>query len=357
MAVSLAGCSDEDSSTDRDKGSAAAADTNVAGRYLCFDVVLDDRDIKQNSTADELLESAKTQYEYVKSDDEKKAQADGIGRIIELNDDFSFKYNSYSVMQTMDFSGSYKLDDGKIKFSYDKYVKTLFGIQSRINAKMFDEPEVTEIKTGENDEDGYGKALERANKTGTFLKYIGPDDYYSLFGDSPAFKCTSLPAATGNCRYMSEYSVLDVFRQRKTLPAHMNYEFLEKHGDFLCGNTAGWELESSYEYGKPFTITYDPEAILDDWNFFDDDIQRENAISNIKKSYGELEKSTIEFSDGEWVWKNSGGDTLSNGTYSESEQHKGFIIVRADEKSSESAVNEYIYFDGKGIYYPYGLKL
>ena len=68
------------------------------------------------------------------------------------------------------------------------------------------------------------------------------------------------------------------------------------------------------------------------------------------------DKTKIEFSDGKWKWLRSDGSTISQGTYSESAKHEGFIVIRASDNNT-FVMNEYIYIEDGNIYYPYWIKI
>ena len=232
------------------------------------------------------------------------------------------------------------------QFQLRKRTLTYYGSsEGFFDHNYYSEPIVREYKAG----DDHAAELEALNESGTYWREVGPDEkaVTAAFDTSTnkARKTIPLPLAAvtlGNSNIGAQKA-----------------EMLGKHGDFLCTDTVGWELEGSYEPGGDFTVIYDPQATVDSvpdsyFGYF----SKEDMIAGLTKKLGSLDKVKIEFSGGQWRLFDSKGKNFTQGMYTESESHKGFIVMQPNDGSVwEKSGNEYILIDGGKIYYPEALRI
>ncbi len=199
------------------------------------------------------------------------------------------------------------------------------------------------------------------NETGTYFDYVGPEAFFCQ--DMARVDWTVFPLATGSTGNMTVFQLYSLSPNRDDI----NSEIIEKHGDFLCTKTSGWKLDGDYTAGKDFSVEYTVSEIFDDWYNKEDEVLHKGIAENdfnkrlipsMEKQLGISinDKTKIEFSDGKWKWLRSDGSTISQGTYSESAKHEGFIVIRASDNNT-FVMNEYIYIEDGNIYYPYWIKI
>ncbi len=328
------------------KAENSSSESEIDGTYLSFDGLIYNNDY--GLSADELINKAKTQYRNLRMRaDTPKELADAEAGLIKLeNGRFSCLF-SKSNMNKCELSGSFKLDDDKVKFNYEKYVVTWYAKPG--NLEKLDEPEINEFQAGTEDE--CGKALDVLNGSGTYFKLIGPLKFY--LNDPTNYDMRRIPPAT------SCVPSIDLLDLAKSGAKFASAELLEKHGDFLCGDTVGWTIDGGYESGKSFTVSLDPQAIIDDCDpvYYDKEMIRDRFTKG-PKGIGSTDMTKVEFSNGKWKWISSEGETLSTGTYSESSIHKGFIVITAaNGEENRLSGNEYLFIDDSGIYYPAAVKI
>lgn len=327
---------------------------------MAFDRIIEDKDVRLNSSADELLEKAKEQYDHLKAlSDIHKETVKGMGCLITLKDG---EFTSYwgNIISRYESSGKYKLDDRKIPFEYEQYTESKYdyseigGWSDNYSPKYYDNPTVNTYKAGENDKNNNGIRLEKLNETGTYFDHVGPRIFYCNNLVRASWK--AFPLATGSTGSNHTFMLYS-----STNKLGINSEFLEKHGEFLCTKTAGWELTDDYTPGNNFTVEYTPSAIFDDWYAELDPDVKKRIVSSMEQQLGIKisDKTKIEFSDGKWTWLRLDGSVISSGEYSESSKYKGFIVIKAFGKrfEQENAGNEYIYIEDGKIYYPYSVKM
>ena len=344
---------------------------SIDGSYLAFDQIVSTRRELFDGTADELLEKARIDYDNIASLNVVRGETvKGEGSIITFeNGAFTYSYGSglSSVYFRDDFSGKYNIEDGKIRFIYDKYTQSAYTFgehgelwNSTDKTVSFDAPGVDEYKIGADDNNGYGKALEKMNETGTYSNHIGPNRFYDVTGDPGMYTTwASFPIATGSIYTGNKKNIFECYAfDNRT---DINIEILEKHGDFICTETAGWVLTGNYTPNNSFTVEFVPMSIFEDWFFKMDSETKNKKVSDIQDQLGIniSDKTKIEFSDGKWSWLRPDGSIISQGTYSESTEHEGFIVIRASGNvvEIEGAGNEYIYIANGKIYYPYWIKI
>ncbi len=114
LALGMVGCGESDS----ERSAGIYNSKNVDGTYLAFDRI--SKEAVSNASADELLEKAKALYDSISSQsDIRKETARGSGKLITLDEDGKFVSSDGTPLNGQDFSGSYRLEDGKIKFRYE----------------------------------------------------------------------------------------------------------------------------------------------------------------------------------------------------------------------------------------------
>lgn len=344
-----------DAETPWGKAENSSSESEIDGTYLSFDGLIYNNDF--GLSADELINKAKTQYINLQMRTKSpKELADAEAGLIKLeNGRFSCLF-SKSNMNKCELSGSFKLDDDKVKFNYEKYVVTTYGNQGagfgtliKDKSEAYNDPKINEFQAGTDDD--AGKALDALNVSETYFKLIGPGKYYRA--GPMEFNARRIPPATGFV------PSLDLLELAMSGAKFASAELLEKHGDFLCGDTVGWTIDGVYESGKSFTVSLDPQAILDDCDpVFSDKEHFSYLLESGAKGLGSTEMTKVEFSDGKWKWISSEGKTLSTGTYSESSIHKGFIVITAaNGEENRLSGNEYLFIDDSGIYYPTAVKI
>ena len=280
------------------------------------------------------------------------------------------------------YDGTYSVADGKIDFHYEN-----FNYNGKVNVNIDDElpdydeslvlsedPFSEESLQGLSDEEKrqrvreenikYEKKLSQDrmklyNESGTYCNFVAPY-MYRLFDKGVS------------------YDVFPLFIQRGK-SKEVVYK-LYPFEDLICVPTYGIELISDFSSGEDFTVKFnmldscidDPYSMwnIEDWEHMDiysasgeetkttaDDYKR-----LIRLLIGNLEDTTIEFSNGKWTWTNSEGELVNNGYYLESSKHEGLIGMFIDEKSkrySKFVDMAYLfYIDSTGkIWYPNWVKM
>lgn len=258
-----------------------------------------------------------------------------------------------------EYSGDYSKKGDKILFEYRNLTITSDGF--------------VELSVDIDDEDSEDR------RTAAMIEKM------SLMNETGTFYHACRPSIFTLDRYV-EYNMYPYFNMRHNYNREENEAvILEHHGDFLCTETYGFELDGRYRKGSDFEITYNPyDAFLDDAYspYYLDEWDEEELDDRIylfyvyyfgQETYNKNSDTTIKFSEGLWEWYNEEGELINNGAYQESEDYPGLIMMTITEDSALAPVDgesdrfsnseviwkQYssimpllFYIDGGEIYYP-----
>ena len=301
---------------------------------------------------------------------------------LEFDDgEFTMRGDMENNIEFAAYKGSYSVDDGEIKFSYENfhgenydvsideklpdYDKEIVETSNPYKAKSLEGLPMDEKKKRVKEErliysrHTMQNKMKRWNETGSYYNNVAPR---MMFSDKVA-AYNAFPIFTMNVKGVQQ-------REDSAFVLH-------SVDDFICVPTYGFELDGDYDKGDDFSITYnildtmkdDPYSIynLDKWEstqMKEDATYAEYYERIIEKQIGDLKDTRIEFSNGKWTWTNSKGELINNGTYLESDDHEGFIamFVVDDSKNNDKDYQQlsplYFYIDGDGtIWYPNWIKM
>lgn len=245
-----------------------------------------------------------------------------LSEIILKDGAFEMKY-SFST-----YKGSYEVVDNRLLFTYE----------SVVFPEDYSDDASPMITVTPADTDGtyseLAKSFSTLNQTNTYF-----------------VRCQ--PQISGIDRYV-DYGMCPVPILRREIRRTENEAvYLEKHGKFLCTETYGLTLESDYEHGKDFSITYNLHDMQmdDEYSLYYTYYLAEKSAEDYENywnlhapqmGFGESWKkdTTLQFSNGKWEWYNSEGDLINNGTYQESESYPGLIAMTIDEDSAKANFDE-----------------
>ena len=194
--------------------------------------------------------------------------------------------------------------------------------------------------------------MQQWNETGTFCLNLASSIYpsYSMMRKKPQYYIYPL--------FCDGYSISGDIQGEK--PAVK----LKAKKDLLCLDTYGFTVTEQYTKGGAFSLNYNCKEAMEDnpYSHLKSDSSIISKIQNACGDSGDNYDTTIDFANGEWTWKNSSGEPINNGVYSESEKHPGLIQMKMKEHSLKCDVDYmlfstyfYIADDGK-IYYPAFVK-
>lgn len=288
------------------------------------------------------------------------------------------------------YSGTYTMSDGKIIFNYTDY--SWEGTTVNINEDI-PEPDMDIVRYQQNAEAIKGlpkdeqiarcnaeqlllskkniqNALVKFNETGTYWDNVAPALVLDLYDETVTFdKSTQYRV----------YSFLPLFvynAEGRRLSIKSVFT-LYPVNDFICVPTYGFKLNGNYNKGDDFTVTFNIlDTLKDDkyslWYTQDWENHKESNgqttaekyMDIFKEQYGNLDDTTLKFSNGKWEWKNSEGKLINNGTYLESEEHEGLIAMCLNDKSKNIGHHParyspyFFYIDSAGtIWYPNWVKM
>ncbi|MBE6826512.1 MAG: hypothetical protein E7511_06490 [Ruminococcus sp.] len=257
-----------------------------------------------------------------------------------------FSIATYRSSACAIYDGHYEINGGRVCFSYESYTNG-------------NDPNAQVIRIDEPKDDRSWKAIsERLLNMNEFGTYCEP----------------CMPKVYGIDRFPVQGVYPIMIERNVTRKAEEEDVALEHHGEFLCVETYGFELDT-YTKGEAFSITYNPERtiLLDEYSRYNMEGWDEAAIDKQLGRYCSFfgqdesaigEDTTLEFSDGHWEWYNSDGGLINNGIYQESQDYPGFIMMSVEENSVAVDTDQekatfthcmpllfYIAEDGE-IYYP-----
>ena len=352
----MSGCDKKDDSSSKSDESGsngisqAVSDSDVTGKYIPLEGF---RNLgsaqKVKNDYDAAIRETNSYINSESADDPSGLDKLASVSLLELKESGAFE--AYYTLKTgviSKFSGSYKLDDGQIRFEYEKENRTV----TMRNYEELESPEESWARAG--DDDLLGKQLELLNTIGegTYFQYAAPMWFAA---DHLKFDMCVLPMPMG-MRGVGQIPV----QMSENVLKEAKKQYFTVHNGVLCADTAGWELDGEYKKGESFTVKFDPMAAADDWYFYDDDTP-ENKKGTIETFLKTDKITEIKFSSGKWEWINADGETLNTGSYTESGEIDGLFCMYPDENSEHGAANDdiyqFMYISGSQVYYPYAFKV
>lgn len=322
-----------------DKDSKSTSYKKPSGEYISLLALNGKRVTAVNEGIDSMIEESREYYK----DAEKLIPFKFDGSSFEMFDTRDIQFPRY-------FFGSFDYDNGKIKFKYEKQQ-----VAKKDSTEMIavDEEQTNRINKR------IVEVMQNLNKTGSYFNIVG-----SAFHMSDK---------------LADYAVVPLFfanfkgiQKNPDVPV-----YLYSVDDFICVPTYGFKLDGNYSKGKDFKITFNPLATYldDEYSVYHTEDYEHNTTHDgqlysdwlkerLTNSFGDLDDTKLEFSDGEWNWYNSEGELLNNGIYDESSKYKGLISMAVTDDSKKNNTEYKImsplwfYIDGNGkIWYPNWVKI
>ncbi len=250
------------------------------------------------------------------------------------------------VTAALCYSGTMKQEDDELQFNYQNlHIDFLSRASNEI--ELYGDPPMIDISMNQEYQEtdrhftDYMK-MKTWNESGSFACF--KNAISSLSAIRNGFNPRVFPILT-QCSSMVSNNVWE------QLPPCI----LKVKNDFLCIDTYGSSVQGKYARGKAFTINYNYKTAMEDCLYSSlyqtGGTTNPELITNMQSNLGDSGDrydTTVEFANGEWTWRNSAGELINNGIYTESSKYPGLIEMQITD---QSAVNDSNYISIRVIFY------